>query len=179
MSFGESVAAAVAACKVAARKLPAGDEDEIISEIAECGFQPGDGSPDMGCDMVEEPSSATPPPVAQAQTAATSSPEPIQPNLLKPTTAETPAQIALWNAGNVLAFAQQCSRVRVNDSFLGKALALYGIRLTDPATFSNLQDLISSAVTQLARFDNLTVCETALVLYGESGVQVPHLLISQ
>lgn len=45
----ETLDAAKAACQKLAEKIGA-EADDIVLNVMECGFKPGDASPDMGCD---------------------------------------------------------------------------------------------------------------------------------
>ena len=52
-SIPDALATAERSCRPAARKLPRSasepNAEDIRMMILECGFKPGDGSPDMGC----------------------------------------------------------------------------------------------------------------------------------
>jgi hypothetical protein len=68
MSSAMSLDKAMKACRVYEKKLPASasepNAEDIRAMVQECGFNPGDASPDAGCNT-PDPATETPPPSVQ------------------------------------------------------------------------------------------------------------------
>ncbi len=74
MPIAMSLDKAMKACRVYEKKLPASasepNAEDIRAMVQECGFNPGDASPDAGCNT-PDPATETPPPSVQQKSSST------------------------------------------------------------------------------------------------------------